>query len=136
MASRLPSNRRDEGTPFVECVYSPLLSICPMATGICRAAEDAHPRNAPLESKEPVMPNCLRQHWPSFSCLPVLGLLCLSSWVQADDPIVPPDAKLEKLFESHVLTEGVSVARDGSAYFSETTFSHKSRDDKEAMQPA
>jgi gluconolactonase len=54
--------------------------------------------------------------------------------VRADDPIVPADAKVEKLFESHVLTEGVSVAPDGLVYFSEITFSHKARDDKGAIE--
>jgi gluconolactonase len=47
----------------------------------------------------------------------------------AQEPIFPPDAKVENLFESHVLTEGVAVAPDGQVYFSEITFSHKSRDD-------
>jgi gluconolactonase len=52
----------------------------------------------------------------------------------ADEPIVPPDAKLEKLFEGRVLTEGVSVAPDGMVYFSEITFSNVSRDDKGAIE--
>lgn len=43
------------------------------------------------------------------------------------DPIVPPDARLEKLFEGKVLTEGVAAGHDGFMYFSEITFSHKSR---------
>lgn len=47
----------------------------------------------------------------------------------ADDPIVPADAKVEKLFEAKVLTEGVAVAPDGMVYFSEITFSHVARDD-------
>lgn len=70
-----------------------------------------------------------------FSCS--LILLALSSGVNdalADEPIVPDDSKLEKLFESHVLTEGVSVAPDGTVYFSEITFSNKSRDDKGAIE--
>jgi gluconolactonase len=52
----------------------------------------------------------------------------------ADEPIFPPDAKLEKLFESHVLTEGVAAGPDGMMYFSEITFSHIARDDKGAIE--
>jgi len=48
--------------------------------------------------------------------------------VDAVEPIVPADAKLEKLFEATVLTEGVAVAPDGLVYFSEITFSHVARD--------
>ncbi len=44
--------------------------------------------------------------------------------IGAAEPIVPPDAILEKLFEGQVLTEGVSVANDGLVYFSDITFSH------------
>lgn len=44
--------------------------------------------------------------------------------LSAAEPIVPPDAKLEKLFEGQVLTEGVAVAPDGLVYFSDITFSH------------
>lgn len=50
-----------------------------------------------------------------------------TSWHQAlraDEPIVPPGAKVEKLFEGVMLTEGVSVAPDGMVYFSDITFSH------------
>ena len=63
----------------------------------------------------------------------LIGSFCFSQ-ANADDPIVPPNAKLEKLFESHVLTEGVSVAPDGMVYFSEITFSNKSRDSKGAIE--
>jgi gluconolactonase len=42
----------------------------------------------------------------------------------AVEPIVPPDAKVEKLFDGQVLTEGVSVGTDGLVYFSDITFSH------------
>jgi gluconolactonase len=61
------------------------------------------------------------------------GVLAISASLNisaADDPIVAPDAVLEKLFEGKVLTEGVSVAPDGMVYFSEITFSHKSTDAK------
>jgi gluconolactonase len=54
----------------------------------------------------------------------VLSLLCIAATSHAAEPIVPPDAKLEKLFEGQVLTEGVAVAPDGLVYFSDITFSH------------
>jgi hypothetical protein len=41
---------------------------------------------------------------------------------RAQDPIVPPDAKVEKIFEGKFLTEGVTSAPDGTMYFSEITF--------------
>ncbi len=64
-----------------------------------------------------------------------LVLSCfLADNLGANEPIVPPDAKVEKLFESKVLTEGVSVAPDGMVYFSEITFSHVARDDKGVME--
>jgi gluconolactonase len=65
-----------------------------------------------------------------------VGVMVISAGMNigmADEPIVPPDAALEKLFEGKVLTEGVSVAPDGMVYFSEITFSHKSRDAKGAI---
>lgn len=52
----------------------------------------------------------------------------------AQDPIVPPGAQVEKLFTSHVLTEGVCVATDGMVYFSEITFSHVARDEHGAIE--
>jgi gluconolactonase len=56
------------------------------------------------------------------------------SALAADEPIVPPDAKVEKLFQGRVLTEGVCVAPDGMVYFSEITFSHLSRDEQGAIE--
>jgi gluconolactonase len=45
------------------------------------------------------------------------------------EPIVPPDAKLEKLFDKGlVLTEGVASAPDGMIYFSDITFTFTSRE--------
>ena len=64
------------------------------------------------------------------------GVLAISASVSisaAEEPIVASDAVLEKLFEGNVLTEGVSTAPDGMVYFSEITFSHKSRDAKGAI---
>jgi gluconolactonase len=55
-------------------------------------------------------------------------LFLLASPAGAADPIVPPDAKLEKVFDGGlVLTEGVAVAPDGTVYFSDITFTHVSR---------
>jgi gluconolactonase len=71
---------------------------------------------------------------PSIRHVFVLAnLICLGS-LSAQDPIVPPDAKVEKLFESRVLTEGVAVAPDGLVYFSEITFSHVARDENGAIE--
>jgi gluconolactonase len=55
-------------------------------------------------------------------------MLVLAGPMFAADPIVPPDAKLEKVFDGGmVLTEGVAVAPDGMVYFSDITFSHVSK---------
>lgn len=74
-----------------------------------------------------------RQLWFSLVAFG-LAWIASSSPAHADDPIVPPDANVEKLFESHVLTEGVSVAPDGMVYFSEITFSNKAIDNKGAIE--
>jgi gluconolactonase len=63
-----------------------------------------------------------------------LAALCWPLGLVAQEPIVPAGAQPEKLFESHVLTEGVAVAPDGMVYFSEITFSHKSRDKTGAIE--
>ena len=52
-------------------------------------------------------------------------LIAFPSFAPARDQIVPRNAKLEKLFEGVMLTEGVSVAPDGMVYFSDITFSHQ-----------
>src|SRR3954454_13672143 len=53
----------------------------------------------------------------------------------AQTPIVPPDAKPEKIFDGGlVLTEGVAVAPDGMVYFSDITFTHASRDMKAPLE--
>ena len=52
----------------------------------------------------------------------------LAAPLAAGEPIIPPDAKLEKVFDAGlVLTEGVAVAPDGMVYFSDITFTHVSR---------
>src|SRR3954469_23981553 len=59
----------------------------------------------------------------------LLGLLLGAGLAGAADPIIPPDAKLEKVFDRGlVLTEGVAVAPDGMVYFSDITFSHISKE--------
>jgi gluconolactonase len=50
-----------------------------------------------------------------------------SSSVLAQDKIVPDGATPEKLFEGVMLTEGVAVAADGLVYFSDITFSDKTK---------
>jgi gluconolactonase len=65
----------------------------------------------------------------------LLAILLLSSPVAAADPIVPPGAKLELVFDGgFVLTEGVAVAPDGMVYFSDITFTHVSRDQKKPVE--
>ena len=68
--------------------------------------------------------------WQSLVALSLVlaGLPALS--VRAVNPIVPDGAKLEKLFEGIVLTEGVAVAPSGMVYFSDITFSHQAKDEK------
>ena len=58
--------------------------------------------------------------------LSILLLFVFTGIVSAQDPIVPKDARLEKLFTGVMLTEGVAVAPDGQVYFSDITFSHQS----------
>src|SRR5882724_7080413 len=63
----------------------------------------------------------------------LLTVMTLS--VMAADPIVPEDAKLEKVFDKGmVLTEGVAVAPDGMVYFSDITFSHVSKEKTGAIE--
>ena len=67
----------------------------------------------------------------------IVTLLTLgfASAISAADPVVSPDAKLEKLFDSGlVLTEGVAVAPDGMVYFSDITFTHFSRAEKKLIE--
>src|SRR5436305_9155525 len=62
-------------------------------------------------------------------------LLLLAAPASAADPVVPPDAKLEKIFDGGlVLTEGVAVAPDGTVYFSDITFTHVSREKKQPIE--
>lgn len=64
-----------------------------------------------------------------------LILLVLAAHASAADPIVPPDAKLETVFDGGlVLTEGVAVAPDGMVYFSDITFTHVSKEKKQPIE--
>ena len=63
----------------------------------------------------------------------VIALLAIShplpAPAQKSQPIVPSDAKLEKLFDGGVtLTEGVVSAPDGMIYFSDITFTHVNKE--------
>src|SRR5688572_5695623 len=61
--------------------------------------------------------------------------LLLTMLVAADEPIVPKDAELEKVFDGGlVLTEGVAVAPDGMVYFSDITFSHVSKKERGVLE--
>jgi gluconolactonase len=71
---------------------------------------------------------------PSLFCLLTIAAAALAVPAYAQDPIVPPDAKLEKIYEGKFLTEGVTSAPDGTMYFSEITFSHLSRDKNGAIE--
>ncbi|MCY2964267.1 MAG: SMP-30/gluconolactonase/LRE family protein, partial [Planctomycetota bacterium] len=74
------------------------------------------------------------QLWIRLS-LAMLSIGCIAPLsLHAADPIIPADAKVEKLFEARVLTEGVAVAPDGLVYFSEITFSHVARDERGAIE--
>ncbi len=64
----------------------------------------------------------------------IMLLACAAGPGEADEPIVPANAKIEELFLTNFLTEGVAVAPDGMVYFSEITFSHVSRDAAGAIQ--
>src|SRR6476619_6582219 len=66
--------------------------------------------------------------------LPLFAVLLVAAPAAAD-PVVPPDAKLEKLFDGAlVLTEGVAVAPDGVVYFSDITFTHVSREKNQPLE--
>lgn len=69
-----------------------------------------------------------------MSRLLAVVLLMFVVAARAADPIIPQNARPEKIFEGKYLTEGVSVAPDGQVYFSEITFSHLSRDKNGAIE--
>src|SRR3954467_1751704 len=62
-------------------------------------------------------------------------LVLLAAGPLLADPVVPPDAKLETLFDGGLtLTEGVAVAPDGMVYFSDITFTHVSKEMKKPLE--
>ena len=76
-----------------------------------------------------------------FAAVGLGGLVLLTALVvhylvrSEQQPIVPADGKLEKLFDGGVvLTEGVAVAPDGMVYFSDITFSFVTTDKKGAIE--
>lgn len=76
-----------------------------------------------------------RNSWAAFALALVLAWMSPAPAPAQKKPIVPPDAKLEKLFDRGVvLTEGVAVAPDGMVYFSDITFSHASTDKKGVIE--
>src|SRR5262245_13164286 len=65
----------------------------------------------------------------------LLVLTLLTTPATAADPIVPPGAKVETLFDGGlVLTEGVAVAPDGMVFFSDITFTHFSKGAKQPIE--
>ena len=88
---------------------------------------DLYIHNFPLKNqiqlKEGNMIRIIRPWKRTTVCL-ALAVASLLSGELSADPIVPPNAKLEKLFEGVVLTEGVAASPDGMVYFSDITFSH------------
>lgn len=83
--------------------------------------------------------NCLRTStfWLLFIVITPVGLAQLNAAGsnRDDAAIVPPDAKLEKVFDGgSVLTEGCACAPNGSIYFSDITFTFRTTDKKGAME--
>lgn len=67
--------------------------------------------------------------------LSIAALFVVALQASAQNPIVPPDAKLEKIFDGGlVLTEGVASAPDGTIYFSDITFTHVSKEAKKPIE--
>jgi gluconolactonase len=65
----------------------------------------------------------------------LLVLALLTTPATATDPIVPPGAKVETLFDGGlVLTEGVAVAPDGMVFFSDITFTYVSKGAKQPIE--
>jgi gluconolactonase len=78
------------------------------------------------------MVNVSHRRSPSRLWTGVLGALLVLITplpLRAQEPIVPTEAKLEKVFDGGlVLTEGVAVAPDGLVYFSDITFTHVAKE--------
>jgi gluconolactonase len=70
-----------------------------------------------------------RSHRSRVHGLILFAVLTTSHPARSEQPLIPADAKLEKIFDDGmVLTEGVAVAPDGMVYFSDITFSHVSKE--------
>lgn len=63
------------------------------------------------------MHSCRQSRLVFLAASSVMLVATLAS--RADDPIVPPDAALEQLWNEGEFTEGVAAAPDGSIYFSD-----------------
>ncbi len=62
-------------------------------------------------------------------CLSVLCLVLAAAPAEAQNPVVPANAKPELVFDGGaVLTEGVVSAPDGMIYFSDITFTHANKE--------
>ena len=81
----------------------------------------------------PYLFSTTRFHLPRFWAL--LGIFVLAAPVgvgageqkpSGDPGILSPDARLEKVFGEAFFTEGAAVAPDGTVYFSDITFTHRS----------
>ena len=78
---------------------------------------------------------CLFRRIAVFACGASFLALQARSGAGPGDGIVPPGAKLERIFAGGVvLTEGCAVAPDGMVYFSDITFSHASKDKRGIME--
>src|SRR6187399_2154109 len=67
--------------------------------------------------------------------LALFATLALTAAAHAQDKIVAPGAKLEKIWDGGlVLTEGVASAPDGMIYFSDITFTHVAKDKKQPIE--
>lgn len=85
--------------------------------------------NRPLPLRRPLPVPHPRQRRALTALLLILFILPSAVSIAAE-PIVPAGAKPEKVFEGITLTEGVAVAPDGMAYFSDITFSHKAKNER------
>ena len=73
----------------------------------------------------------IRRTLCTFTLMLALGVMAPSALAQ---DIVLEGAKLTKLFEASVWTEGVAVTPNGMVYFSDITFSHLSTDETGAFE--
>jgi gluconolactonase len=79
----------------------------------------------------------MRRTFPALSFISSLlfaAALLFAAESRAAEALIPAGAKLEKIFEARVLTEGVAVAPDGQVYFSDITFSHKAREADDSIE--